>query len=85
MSYWIILILLIVVGIYDLYLYAIAKVRTITQRIHALAKRCPRWIRIAVSFFLLGFSWYNFGYGGIQVFVPVLCGWLLCHLIGWDF
>jgi len=82
MGYWIALILLILVGLYDLYLYAIAKVRTITQIIHTLMGTIPRIIRIIVTFFLLGFSWYL---GGIQVFVPTLSGWLLCHLIGWDF
>lgn len=82
MEYWIILILYILVGLYDLYLYAIAKVLTITQRTHVLVKKYPRWIRIIVSFFILGFSWYA---GGIQLFVPVLTGWLICHLIGWDF
>jgi len=79
---WIILVLLTAVGIYDLYLYAWAKVLTITQRVHAVAKKYPRWIRIVLSFILLGFSWYL---GGPRIFVPTLLGWLLCHLIGWDF
>ena len=38
---WIILVLLTAVGIYDLYLYAWAKVLTITQRVHAVAKKYP--------------------------------------------
>lgn len=80
--YWIILIFWILVGIYDLYLYEIEKIRTITQRVHAWVKKYPRWPRMVVTFILLPFSWYL---GGIQVFVPALCGWLLCHLIGWDF
>jgi len=82
MGYWIALILLIIVGIYDLYLYAIAKVRTITQIIHTLMNTFPRIVRIVASFILLGFSWYL---GGIQLFLSVLTGWLICHLIGWDF
>jgi len=78
----IILVLYILIGIYDLYLYAIKKVLTVTQRIHALVKKYPKWIRMVVTFILLPFSWYL---GGIQVFIPTLSGWLLCHLIGWDF
>ena len=79
---WIILILYILVGIYDLYLYAIAKTFTITQRIHIWVKGYPKWIRIIATFILLPFSWYC---GGIQLFLSILTGWLLCHLIGWDF
>lgn len=82
MGYWTALILYILVGLYDLYLYVIAKTLTITQRVHASIKKCPKGIRIAVSFFFLGFSWCI---GGIQMFIPTLSGWLLCHLIGWDF
>lgn len=82
MGYWIALIFYILIGLYDLYLYAVAKVLTITQRVHIYAKKCPKWVRIIVSFFLLGFSWYL---GGIKAFIPTLSGWLLCHLIGWDF
>ena len=81
MGYWIALILYILIGLYDLYLYAIAKILTITQRVHALVKPYPN-IREFISVFLLSFSWYL---GGIQLFIPVLTGWLLCHLIGWDF
>jgi len=82
MGYWIVLILYILIGIYDLYLYAIAKVQTITQRVHVYAEEYPRFVRIIMSFFFLGFSWYL---GGIRMFIPTLSGWLLCHLIGWDF
>lgn len=82
MGYWIALILYILVGLYDLYLYAIAKVFTITQRIHYWAKKCPKLIRIIVTFWFLAFSWYL---GGVQLFIPALSYWLLCHLIGWDF
>lgn len=81
MGYWVALILYILIGLYDLYLYAIAKVLTITQRVHTLVKPYPN-IRMFVSSFLLAFSWYL---GGIRAFIPTLSGWLLCHLIGWDF
>ena len=82
MLYWIALILYILVGLYDLYLYTITKVLTITQRVHIYAKKCPILIRIIVTFWLLALSWY---FGGIQLFIPALSYWLLCHLIGWDF
>ena len=80
-GYWALLIFWILVGLYDLYLYVIAKTLTITQRIHCRVYNY-KTLRIIATFILLPFSWYL---GGIQMFVPTLCGWLLCHLIGWDF
>jgi hypothetical protein len=80
-EYWVILIFYILIGIYDLYLYAIAKTLTITQRIHR-SIYSYRTLRIVATFILLPFSWYT---GGIQLFLSVLTGWLICHLIGWDF
>jgi len=83
MIYWIILIILIALGIYDLILYIRGK-STVTQIIHAYigVYEIPMWSRFAVTIACSIFSWYL---GGIELFIPVLCGWLLCHLIGWDF
>jgi len=83
MIYWIILALWIVVGIYDLYRYFKTPL-TVTQQIHKLIEdwKIPMGFRLAMTVMCFVFSWYL---GCVQLFVPVLSGWLLCHLIGWDF
>jgi len=83
MIYWIILAMWIMVGIYDLYRYFKTPL-TITQQIHKFIedRKIPMWLRLTVTIACLAFSWYL---GGVQLFVPVLTGWVLCHLIGWDF
>ena len=83
MIYWIILIILIAAGIYDLYLYFKGR-DTLTQLAHNYIEHfgIPIWPRLIVTIGCLASSWWI---GGITLFVPVLAGWILCHLIGWDF
>lgn len=71
---WIILILLITTGIYDLYLY-FTKRRTISQHIHRMF---PKWLDIVIVCGILGCTWWLGG--GERTFVPVLCGVILGHL-----
>lgn len=83
MIYWIILTALIVLGIYDLYRYFKGQ-RTVTQKIHDFIKdhNISVWPRLGVTIGCFALSWYL---GGETLFIPVLVGWLICHLIGWDF
>lgn len=75
MQNWIILILLIAVGVYDLYLY-FTKQKTLSQRVHALF---PRNIDLGIMVLLLIGTW---ALGGLAFFVPVMLGVIVCHLFG---
>ena len=74
MIYWIILIILIMIGIFDLYL-CFTKQKTISQRIHAL---CPKWADILIMCGLLVGIWWLFG--GVRIFVPAMIGVIIGHL-----
>jgi hypothetical protein len=71
--YTTILVILIAVGLYDLYL-VFKKQKTISQRIHDLF---PKWIDAAIMIGLLILTWWI---GGIYLFVPVMCGIIVGHL-----
>lgn len=75
MQDWIILILLIAIGVYDLYLY-FTKQKTLSQRVHALF---PRSIDLIIMVGLLIGTWIL---GGPGFFVPVMLGVIVCHLFG---
>lgn len=75
MQDWIILILLIATGIYDLYLY-FTKQKTLSQRVHALF---PRNIDLGIMVASLIATWVI---NGPAFFVPVMLGVIICHLFG---
>lgn len=68
--------------IYDLYRYFMGK-DTITQIVHANigVYELSKGIRLALTIGLWIFSWRY----GSTVATNILLGWMLCHLICWDF
>jgi len=68
------LIVLICVGVFDLYLLH-TKQPTFSQRIHRLF---PKWLDIVIMCVLLGCVWWLFG--GVGTFVKVLIGVIVGHL-----
>jgi len=74
MVYWLILIVLIMIGLFDLYLCLTGQ-KTFSQRIHRLL---PKWADILVMIGLLVCTWWLFG--GEKMFVPVMIGVIMGHL-----
>lgn len=70
---WIILILLIGIGIFDLYLY-FKEQKTISQRIHCMF---PKWLDIIIMVGLLVGVWKI---GQQKLFIPVMLGVIIGHL-----
>lgn len=85
--YWTILIVLILVGVFDLYLY-FTKQKTLSQGwlLHKLGVsedyRPPKWLLRTIMCVTLGLSWWLFG--GVETFVKVLIGIILGHLLWQD-
>lgn len=74
MIYWLILVALIMIGLFDLYLYFTGQ-RTFSQRIHRLL---PKWADILIMIGLLVLTWWLLG--GEKMFVPVMVGIIIGHL-----
>lgn len=72
------LIILICIGVFDLYLYFTNQL-TFSQRIHRLF---PKWLDIIIMCVLLGCVWWLFG--GVSTFVKVLIGVIVGHLFWQD-
>lgn len=80
------IIILIVIGLilaYDMLWLELRGKDTITERIHQyiIDYKIPKMFRLGVTVLLCMVGWHI---GGIPVAVPMLLGWMLCHLIGWD-
>lgn len=77
-----ILILLIFIGIFDLYLY-FTKQKTLSQGWGfdklGITLDPPKWIKWTILVTLLGLTWWLFG--GVKTFVRVLIGVILGHLL----
>ena len=80
---WVILIVLILVGVFDLYLY-FTKQKTLSQGwlLHKFGinkdYEPPKWILHATLIVLLGLTWWLFG--GVNTFVKVLIGTIMGHV-----
>jgi len=70
---WIILVLLISIGVFDLYLY-FEEQKTISQRIHRMF---PKWLDISIMIGLLVGVWRI---GQQELFIPVMLGVIIGHL-----
>lgn len=84
MTSWVILAVLIVVGIFDLYLY-FTKQKTLSQgwlflKLGWITEdyRPPKWVMATIMCVLLGLSWWLFG--GVNTFIKVLIGVIMGHL-----
>ena len=82
MSNVITLIILILIGVFDLYLY-FTNQKTLSQGWifdkFGIKWNPEKWIYQAILIGLLGLTWWQFG--GIDTFVPVLIGVIMGHLL----
>jgi len=85
MMNWIILFALIGIGIFDLWLYFTGR-RTLSQGwgLDKLGIRLdpPKWVLRTIMIILLGLTWWLFG--GVSVFIKVLIGVIIGHLLWQD-
>lgn len=83
--YWAILIILILVGVFDLYLYFTGK-KTLSQGYGldrlGITKAPPKWALRTIMCVTLGLSWWLFG--GVETFVKVLIGVIIGHILWQD-